>query len=133
MTIQVLSTVPGIGFNYGAPATHALRVAQFLNDHLSRVVREEPSGRFVGLGTVPLQDTVLATVELRRCVQELGLCGVQIGTSFDGQSLDSPRLEAFWQVRKRKGFANRSTSGLLLCDHRWQRNWTVPSLCTPGI
>lgn len=103
MTIQVLSTVPGIGFNYGAPPVHALKVAQFLNNHISQVVRDEPNGRFLGLGTVPLQDPQLAVVELKRCVTELGLRGVQIGTSFDGHSLDSPLLVPFWQV---SGFAH---------------------------
>lgn len=90
--------MPGIGFNYWAPAKDALEVARFLNDHLSQVVVAEESGRFVGLGTVPLQDTELAVDEMRRCVTELGLAGVQIGTSFDGQTLDSPQLEPFWTV-----------------------------------
>ena len=34
-----------------------------------------------GLATIPMQDAELATQELRRCVQELGMAGVQIGSS----------------------------------------------------
>lgn len=98
MLCQVLSTVPGIGFNYKAPAEQALRVAQFLNDHLSAVAHGAHEGRFVGLGTVPLQSAPLAIVELRRCVQQLGLHGVQIGSHVDGYSLDDPKLEPFWEV-----------------------------------
>ena len=59
VSIQVLSSVPGIGFNYNVPATDALIVAQFLNDHIAEIVKSYPT-RFVGLGTVPLQDTTLA-------------------------------------------------------------------------
>lgn len=47
VTTQVLSTVPGIGFNYHAKAEDALVVARFLNDHIARVVHDFPS-RFLG-------------------------------------------------------------------------------------
>lgn len=90
--------MPGIGFNYNFPAKDALQVAQFLNDHISNVVNKEPLGRFIGLGTVPLQDSELAIKELERCVTELGMAGVQIGSNFDGETLDSPKLETFWTV-----------------------------------
>ena len=95
VSIQVLSTVPGIGFNYNVPATDALIVAQFLNDHIAEIVKSYPT-RFVGLGTVPLQDTTLAIAELQRCIQELGLVGIQIGTHLAGHNLESSQLEAFW-------------------------------------
>jgi aminocarboxymuconate-semialdehyde decarboxylase len=95
VTIQVLSTVPGIGFNYKFPAADALVVAQFLNDHLSDVVKKNPS-RFLGLGTVPLQDVALAITEMKRCVLDLGMVGVQIGSSFNGRNLEDPILDPFW-------------------------------------
>jgi aminocarboxymuconate-semialdehyde decarboxylase len=95
VTIQVLSTVPGIGFNYKVPAADALIVAQFLNDHLSGVVKGNPT-RFQGLGTVPMQDPNLAIIEMRRCVKELGMVGVQIGSHVNGRNLESPELDAFW-------------------------------------
>jgi len=95
VTIQVLSTVPGIGFNYNFPAKDALVVAEFLNDHLSGVVKENPS-RFIGLGTIPLQDVGLAIIEMRRCVLELGMVGVQIGSSINGRNLEAPELDSFW-------------------------------------
>lgn len=90
--------MPGIGFNYGAPAKDALEVAQFLNNHLNQLIAADGAGRFIGLGTVPLQDTDLAIHEMKRCVLDLGLAGIQIGTSFDGQTLDSEKLESFWSV-----------------------------------
>ena len=45
-----------------------------------------------------MQAIDLAIVELRRCVQDLGMCGVQIGSHICGKSLDEPEFEAFWQV-----------------------------------
>jgi aminocarboxymuconate-semialdehyde decarboxylase len=95
VTIQVLSTIPGTGFNYTVPAADALVVAEFLNDHIRDVVKENPK-RFVGLGTVPMQDTPLAIQELRRCILELGMVGIQIGSHIDGRNLEHESLEPFW-------------------------------------
>jgi len=55
------------------------------------VVRSRPQ-RFVGLGTLPLQDATLATAELERCVRQLGLAGVQIGSHVNEWNLSDPAL-----------------------------------------
>jgi aminocarboxymuconate-semialdehyde decarboxylase len=88
--VQVLSTVPVL-FAYWAKGRDALDVARFLNDHLASVCAAHPA-RFVGLGTLPLQDPALAIGELERCVNELGLAGVQIGTNVGAWNLDAPEL-----------------------------------------
>src|SRR5690606_34247273 len=75
--VQVLSTVP-VMFSYWAKAKDALEVAQFLNDHIAGIVQKYPK-RFIGLGTLPMQDTTLAIQELRRC-KDIGLAGIQIGS-----------------------------------------------------
>ena len=95
VSVQVLSTVPGIGFNYHVPAADANVVAMFLNDHIAECVREYPK-RFLGIGTVPLQDTDMAIAEMRRCLSELGMVGLQIGTHIPGKNLEAPELEPFW-------------------------------------
>lgn len=95
--VQVLSTVPLL-FCYDAPVEPAAVLARSLNEHIAGIVKESPD-RFVGLATVPLQDVDEAVRELRRS-KELGLVGVQIGTSAplaDGEmDLDDERLEQFW-------------------------------------
>ena len=63
--VQVLSTVPVL-FCYDAPVEGAKVMARALNEDIARICRDERyGGRFVGLGTVPLQDVDAAVEELR--------------------------------------------------------------------
>lgn len=88
--VQVLSTIPVL-FNYWAVPEDTLTVARFLNDHMAETVAAHPK-RFIGLGTLPLQDTKLAIQELERCIVELGLAGIEIGTHVNEWNLDSPEI-----------------------------------------
>ncbi len=85
---QVLSTVP-VMFSYWALAKAALELSRHLNDHIADLVAKYPK-RFSGLGTVPMQDPDLAIAEMERCVRELGLSGIQIGTNVNGRNLSEP-------------------------------------------
>src|SRR5258706_13456761 len=78
VNVQVLSTVP-VMLCYWADARDGAEIARFLNDHIAGVVNEFPL-RFIGLGTVPMQETSLAIKELERC-KAIGLAAVQIGTN----------------------------------------------------
>lgn len=94
--VQVLSTVP-IMFSYWAKPQDGLDLSRFLNDHLAETVAATP-GRFTGLGTLPLQDADLAVGELERCVKDLRLPGVQIGSHVNGLNLDAPELFPVFQA-----------------------------------
>ncbi len=87
--VQVLSTVP-VMFSYWAKAADALDLSKILNDHIAGLVDEYPQ-RFVGLGTVPMQDADLAVREIERCLQS-GLAGIQIGSHVNGWNLDDERI-----------------------------------------
>ena len=88
--VQVLSTVP-VMFSYWAESNDALDVSKMLNDHIASVVGEFPS-RFIGLGTIPLQDPEKAIIEMQRCIKELGLAGIQIGSNINGKNLSDESL-----------------------------------------
>lgn len=95
VAMQVLSTIPVL-FNYSSKDFHAvLELSRELNDHIASVCRQYPK-RFIGLGSVPLQAPELAIEELRRCVNELGLKGVQISTHVNEWNLDNEELDPFW-------------------------------------
>ena len=103
VSVQVLSTVP-VMFSYWAKPEHGLDLSRFLNDHLASVVRTNPR-RFAGLGTVPLQDVPRAIGELERCVRELGLAGVQIGSHVNGTNLGDASLFPFFEAAAALGAA----------------------------
>lgn len=94
--VQVLSTVP-VMFSYWAKAADALDISKLLNDHIAGICDQHPS-RFAGLGTIPLQSPDLAIKELERCVNELGLSGVQIGSHVNEWNLNAPELFAVFEA-----------------------------------
>lgn len=67
------------------------------------------AGHFEGLGTIPMQAPELAIRELERCVNELGLRGVQIGSHIDAadgvRNLDDPRVVAVLEAAAELGAA----------------------------
>ncbi|TCJ17482.1 amidohydrolase [Flaviaesturariibacter flavus] len=103
VTMQVLSTIPVL-FNYWAKPADALETSRFFNDHIAETVDRSPE-RFIGLGTVPLQDVDLAIGELERCMTELRMPGLQIGTNVNGLNLGDPSLLPFFEAAERLGCA----------------------------
>lgn len=101
--VQVLSTVP-VMFSYWAKPEHCHNLSITLNDHIAGITKEHPK-RFVGLGTLPMQAPDLAVKELRRCVEDLGLAGVQIGSHVNDWNLDSPELFPVFEEASRLGAA----------------------------
>lgn len=109
ISVQVLSTVP-VMFSYWAKADDGLEISRFLNDHTADVATEFPL-RFVGLGTVPMQDVSFAIKELERCKQ-IGLRGVQIGTNVNQLNLSEPQFFDF--------FASCVENDMAVFVHPWE-------------
>jgi aminocarboxymuconate-semialdehyde decarboxylase len=101
--VQVLSTVP-VMFSYWTKADDGNDLAKYLNDHIAGIVQAHPK-RFVGLGTLPMQSPTLAIKELQRCVKDLGLAGVQIGSHVNDWNLDAPELFPIFEAAAELGAA----------------------------
>jgi len=101
--VQVLSTIPVL-FNYWAKPTDAYETSRFFNDHIADTVAREPH-RFIGLGTVPMQNLNLAIREMERCVNELKFPGIQIGSNVNGQNLSDGEFKPFFAAAEKLGCA----------------------------
>lgn len=93
--IQAISVAPPQFFYWAEPDVGA-RLSGMVNDRLFEIVQAHPD-RFVGLGTVPLQDTDLALGELDRVVGELRFNGLEICTNVNGIDFDHPRFLPFFE------------------------------------
>ena len=100
--VQVLSTVP-VMFSYWANIDDALDLSKLLNDHISSVVDESPK-RFIGLGTIPLQDPNKSIKELERC-SKMNLAGVQIGSNVNGKNLNEAELFPIFEAASGLGMS----------------------------
>ena len=89
-------------YYYWADAELGAKVSRIVNEEFVSAT-EHYRGRFLPLGTVPLQDTEAAIVELRYLATELGMRGIEIGTHVEGEEISSPRLDAFWAEVEKLG------------------------------
>lgn len=92
--IQALSVAPPQYYYWTEPDLGE-RLARRLNERIAEICREHPR-RFVGLGTLPMQDPERAVAELDRVTEEYGFNGVEICTNVNGADYDHPRFEPFF-------------------------------------
>jgi aminocarboxymuconate-semialdehyde decarboxylase len=121
VSMQVLSTVP-VMFSYWAKPKDTDYLARLLNDHIAEVARAHPA-RFTGLGTVAMQSADLAVAELERCVNELHLPGVQIGSHVNGFNLDHPDLFPVFAAAEQLGAAVFVHPWDMLASERMEKYW----------
>jgi aminocarboxymuconate-semialdehyde decarboxylase len=90
---RVLSPPP-FTYRYWDDPTETERLSRLLNEATAAVIADHPD-RFVGLATVPLQDTRRAIAEAMRAQDELGLVGVTLGTNVAGGNVDDSDRRPF--------------------------------------
>ena len=100
--VQVVCTIPVL-FAYFSKPKDGLEVARFLNDDLANLVNKYPK-KYIGLGSLPMQDPELAVQELFR-IRELGLKGVQVGSNIEDKNLNEPDFYPVWEACERLGLA----------------------------
>ena len=96
---QVLSVPPAL-LLYWADGPSAAAVSRRLNEAMATAV-EEHADRFLGFGSVPLQQPDLAVEELEYAVCSLGLAGVEIGANVGGRDLDDEMFRPFLAALER--------------------------------
>lgn len=99
--VQAISPSPGQYFYY-TDAETGREAARAVNDGIAAAVAAHPD-RFVGMGTVPLQAPELAVAEMRRCVRELDLRGIEISSNVNGIDLHDPQFRPFWAAAEELG------------------------------
>jgi aminocarboxymuconate-semialdehyde decarboxylase len=107
--MQVICTIP-VMFSYWAKPNDCLEVSQFLNDDIAATVSNHPD-KFIGLATVPMQDTAFAVKELERSMAN-GFKGVQIGSNVNDLNLNEAQFDEF--------FAACESLNAAILIHPWQ-------------
>ncbi len=119
--MQVLSTIPVL-FNYWAKPADGLETSRFFNDHIADSVSKNAS-HFIGIGTVPLQDIDLAIAEMERCVKELKMPGLEIGSNINGINLGDERFFPFYKRAEELGCALFIHPWEMMGEQQMQKYW----------
>jgi len=99
--VQAISPSPG-QYYYFAPPEVGRDAARAINDGIAAAVVSH-SDRFVGMGTVPLQNTQMAIEEMRRCVKDLDLRGIEINSHVNGRELAENEFRPFFAAAEELG------------------------------
>jgi aminocarboxymuconate-semialdehyde decarboxylase len=97
--VEALSINP---FWYKAERDLAAEVIKIQNTKLVEISAAQPD-RFVAFATVALQHPDLAAEQLEHAIMKLGLRGVSIGGSVNGEELSAAKFHPFWAKAEELG------------------------------
>lgn len=118
--VQVICTIPVL-FAYWSKPENGLEIARYLNDHIAGLVETYPKN-YIGLGTLPMQDTELAIHELERC-RKIGLVGIQIGSNINDENLSEDRFFPIFEACSRLGMAVFVHPWNMMGFHSMRKYW----------
>lgn len=118
--VQVVCTVP-VMFSYWAKPSDGLDISKYLNDHIAKLVHKYPKN-YIGLATLPMQDTELAIQELERC-KKIGLCGIQIGSNINDENLNEDRFFPVFEACERLSMAVLVHPWNMMGERKMARYW----------
>ena len=118
--VQVVCTIP-VMFSYWARPLDCQDLSRYLNDHIAALIQEHPM-HYLGLGTLPMQDTELALHELERC-REIGLQGIQIGSNINDLNLNEDRFFPVFELCEKLGMAILVHPWNMMGEKQMQRYW----------
>ena len=121
VTVQVLSTIPVL-FNYWAKPKDGVETSRFFNDHIADTVSKN-TNRFIGIGTVPLQDVDLAIAEMERCITELKMPGLEIGSNINGENLSAKKFFPFYKRAEELGCSLFVHPWEMMGEQQMQKYW----------
>ncbi len=118
--VQVVCTIP-VMFSYWAKSFDCLEISKFLNDHIAELIFKYPKN-YLGLATIPMQDTELAIEELQR-IKSLGLQGVQIGSNINDLNLNEERFFPIFEACEKLDMAILVHPWNMMGQNHMQRYW----------
>lgn len=118
--VQVVCTVP-VMFSYWARPLDCLDVSKYLNDDIAELIVKYPKN-YLGLGTIPMQDSELAIQELERC-KDIGLSGIQIGSNINDLNLNEERFFPIFEACEKLSMAVLVHPWNMMGEKNIQRYW----------
>jgi aminocarboxymuconate-semialdehyde decarboxylase len=85
----------------GVDRVDAIELTRLANDEVARIGEEYPD-RFIPVGTLPMVNDTFVE-EFERCVNELGMAGVQIFSNVQGEPIDGEAYEPLYERAAAKG------------------------------
>ena len=98
---QVISPSPN-QYYYWADPDLADAIVRVQNEQIAAACQQHPE-RLSGMGNVAMQHADLSVQQLEYAMKELGLRGVEISSSVNGQELAAPQFAKFWAKAEELG------------------------------